>query len=168
MGTGGTFRAPDVLGPVSEVLGSRFLAHPPIAAYQVDVVSNSQLVAGLSSFSTTDELYISALYPPLRVLLQTRYSGPCRGFELGRGRLTTNRGRCCTGRCPGPGRSATSRWGTAGAGTMSQDLGRGGPGRTRPGRLGEPRVSARARAHAGLGRVRRRLARGDRRAHLVY
>jgi type 1 glutamine amidotransferase len=81
-GTDGTFRAPDLLGPVSEVLGSRFLAHPPIAPYRVDVVGDDPLVAGLSAFTTTDELYLSALYPPLRVLLQTRYSGPCRGFEL--------------------------------------------------------------------------------------
>lgn len=79
--TAGRFRAPDRLGPVAEVLGSRFLAHPPIAPYQVEVIGTDPLVAGLAPFTTTDELYISELYPPLRVLLQTRYSGPCRGFD---------------------------------------------------------------------------------------
>lgn len=77
------FRAPRVLGAVAQVLGSQFLAHPPIGPYRVDVVGDDPLVAGLGSFTTTDELYISELHPPLRVLLQTRYSGPCRGFAEG-------------------------------------------------------------------------------------
>ncbi len=78
-----TFRAPRVLGPVAEVLGSQFLAHPPIAPYVVDVVGEDPLVAGLTSFTTTDELYVCELHPPMRVLLQARYSGACRGFEEG-------------------------------------------------------------------------------------
>lgn len=78
-----TFRAPRALGPVAEVLGSQFLAHPPIAPYVVEVAGDDPLVAGLTSFTTTDELYICELHPPLRVLLQTHYSGSCRGFEEG-------------------------------------------------------------------------------------
>jgi uncharacterized protein len=74
------FRTPRVLGEVAQLLGSQFLAHPPIAPYAVDVVSDDPLVRGVGTFSTTDELYISELHPPLEVLLQTRYSGPCRGF----------------------------------------------------------------------------------------
>jgi hypothetical protein len=77
------FRAPRDIGPVVELLGSQFLAHPPIAPYLVDVVGDDPLVAGLTSFTTTDELYICELHPPLQVLLQTRYSGSCRGFEDG-------------------------------------------------------------------------------------
>ncbi|HST83079.1 MAG TPA: ThuA domain-containing protein [Kineosporiaceae bacterium] len=78
-----TFRAPRVLGPVAQVLGSQFLAHPPIAPYVIEVVGDDPLVAGLEPFTTTDELYICELHPPLRVLLQTHYSGSCRGFEEG-------------------------------------------------------------------------------------
>jgi hypothetical protein len=78
-----TFRAPRLLGPVAPLLGSQFLAHPPIAPYEVEVAGDDPLVAGLSPFTTTDELYICELHPPLRVLLQTHYSGPCRGFEEG-------------------------------------------------------------------------------------
>jgi len=82
-GVRSTFRAPRVLGPVAQVLGSQFLAHPPIAPYVVEVVGDDPLVAGLQSFTTTDELYICELHQPLQVLLQTRYSGSCRGFEEG-------------------------------------------------------------------------------------
>jgi hypothetical protein len=76
-----TFSAPRVLGPVAPLLGSQFLAHPPIAPYLVEVVGDDPLVAGVSPFTTTDELYICELHPPLRVLLQTHYRGPCRGFD---------------------------------------------------------------------------------------
>ncbi len=67
-----TFGADGGFGPVAQVLGSRFLFHPPIAPFVVEVVGEDPLVAGLTSFITTDELYICELHPPLRVLLQTR------------------------------------------------------------------------------------------------
>lgn len=78
------FRTPRVLGPVPEVLGSQFLGHPPIAPYLVEPTGDDDpLVAGIPPFTTTDELYVSELHPPLRVLLQTRYRGACRGFAEG-------------------------------------------------------------------------------------
>ena len=83
------FRTPRVLGPLPELLGSRFLGHPPIGPYVVERVTRDDtapedpLVAGIGPFTTTDELYVSELYPPLRVLLQARYRGPCPGFEEG-------------------------------------------------------------------------------------
>ncbi len=40
-------------------------------------------MAGVPAFEVSDELYVSALHPPLDVLLETRYSGPCRGFADG-------------------------------------------------------------------------------------
>jgi hypothetical protein len=109
------FRAPRVLGAVAGVLGSQFLAHPPIGPYRVEVVGDDPLVAGLGPFTTTDELYISELHPPLRVLLQTHYSGPCRGFAEGQAagdaqprpvlyRKTTGAGEVCyftLGHCRG-------------------------------------------------------------------
>lgn len=78
------FRTPRVLGPVARVLGSQFLGHPPIAPYVVEVTQpDHPLVAGVTPFEVTDELYLSELHPPLDVLLHTTYSGPSRGFEEG-------------------------------------------------------------------------------------
>jgi hypothetical protein len=77
------FRTPRALGPVAPVLGSQFLGHPPIGPYEVEAVSDDPLVAGVPPFVTTDELYVSALHPPLRVLLRTRFSGACPGFAEG-------------------------------------------------------------------------------------
>jgi hypothetical protein len=81
------FRTPRVLGPVARLLGSQFLGHPPIAPYVVAPAApdadGDPLVAGIEAFTTTDELYVSELHPPLRVLLQARYRGPCPGFEEG-------------------------------------------------------------------------------------
>src|SRR6185503_3450915 len=48
--------------------GSQFLAHPPIAPYVVEPAGDDPLVAGIEAFTTTDELYVSELHPPLRVL----------------------------------------------------------------------------------------------------
>lgn len=78
------FRTPQVLGRLATVLGNRFLAHPPIEPYQVQITDPQHpLVRGLEPFEVRDELYLLELYPPLEVLLHTRYSGPCRGFAEG-------------------------------------------------------------------------------------
>lgn len=78
------FRTPRALGPVAEVLGSQFLAHPPIAPYRVEVTTpDHPLVAGIEPFEVTDELYVCELHGPLEVLLHARWRGPCRGFEEG-------------------------------------------------------------------------------------
>jgi type 1 glutamine amidotransferase len=80
----GLFRAPRVLGEVATVLGNQFLAHPPIAPYTVEVTRpDHPLVAGIEPFEVRDELYVLELHPPLEVLLHTRFTGPCRGFEEG-------------------------------------------------------------------------------------
>lgn len=78
------FRTPPINGPLPELLGSRFLAHPPIAPFVVKVTNASHpLVRGLSDFEVRDELYVSELHGPLHVLLHTEYSGPVPSFELG-------------------------------------------------------------------------------------
>lgn len=78
------FRTPRVLGTLPEVLGSRFLGHPPIAPYRVEITRPEHpLVRGVAPFEVTDELYVSELHPPLEVLLHTHHTGPCRGFEEG-------------------------------------------------------------------------------------
>ena len=82
-GRSGLYTTPRVLGPVAQLLGSQFLAHPPIAPFRVDVASQHPLVQGIEGFTTTDELYISEIHPPLEVLLSAHYAGSCRGFEEG-------------------------------------------------------------------------------------
>lgn len=64
-----------------ETLGSRFLAHPPIAPY---TVHNSQpdhpLVKGIDAFEADDELYLCEYFGEVQPLLQTRFTGEARGF----------------------------------------------------------------------------------------
>lgn len=64
-------------------LGSQFIAHPPIAPYQVDnAAPDHWLVAGVEAFEATDELYLNH-YPDsgaLMPLLTTSFQGLARGF----------------------------------------------------------------------------------------
>lgn len=73
--------APRVARKFMETLGSQFIAHPPIAPYLVEATEPGHpLVAGIGAFMADDELYLSELHPPIRVLLHTRYSGEAAGF----------------------------------------------------------------------------------------
>jgi hypothetical protein len=64
-----------------DVLGSRFLAHPPPHAYAVDVARpDHPLVAGIEGFTTTDELYLMELADDVEVLLDTAFSGRAPGW----------------------------------------------------------------------------------------
>lgn len=77
------FGTPDAFPQMSEVLGSRFLAHPPMAPYRVEVSAPEHpLVAGVEAFETRDELYVCQLYGELDVLLHTRFTGECPSFPL--------------------------------------------------------------------------------------
>ncbi|HTO09847.1 MAG TPA: ThuA domain-containing protein [Myxococcota bacterium] len=65
-----------------QVLGSQFLAHPPIAPYQVSITDPTHpLVKGIAPFETSDELYVSELHSPVQTLLETRFGGRTPGFE---------------------------------------------------------------------------------------
>ena len=77
------YRTPRALGEVAKVLGSQFLGHPPIAPYVVEVTRDHPLVAGVEPFTVSDELYVCELHDDLDVLLHTRYTGPCPGFDEG-------------------------------------------------------------------------------------
>lgn len=69
--------APDFMA----MLGSMFIAHPPIGEYTVSVTDPSHpLVAGLEDFATVDELYLMETYGELQVLLHTRFAGEAGGF----------------------------------------------------------------------------------------
>lgn len=78
------FSTPPIPDEVTELLGSRFLGHPPIAPYTVTPTEPEHpLVRGIGPFEVTDELYISELRPPLRVLAHTRFVGESTGFADG-------------------------------------------------------------------------------------
>ncbi|UUU19406.1 ThuA domain-containing protein [Streptomyces sp. DSM 40750] len=79
-----TFTTPRLLGELAQVLGSQFLAHPPIEPYEVRVTRpDHPLVAGIGPFTVTDELYVCELHGEPEVLLHAEYTGPCRGFAEG-------------------------------------------------------------------------------------
>ena len=67
----------------ADMLGSQFIAHPPIEPYPVEVSEPSHwLVAGVEPFEATDELYLSE-YPDrtaLVPLLHTTFQGTAAGF----------------------------------------------------------------------------------------
>ena len=74
---------PRIFPEWAETVGSQFIAHPPIAPYQVDISDPDHwLVAGLEPFVATDELYLSE-YPDrqaLLPLLHTTWQGTAPGF----------------------------------------------------------------------------------------
>ena len=73
--------APRVAPLFMQTLGSQFVAHPPIAPYDVEVTApDHPLVRDIAAFSADDELYLSELHPPIEVLLHTRFSGTTPGF----------------------------------------------------------------------------------------
>lgn len=66
---------------VTELLGTRFAAHPPIEAFKVEIVERDHpLTHGLTDFEVIDELYLSRTTAPIRTLMQTRFSGEATGF----------------------------------------------------------------------------------------
>ncbi|MBF6487416.1 ThuA domain-containing protein [Nocardia otitidiscaviarum] len=78
------FATPRDFGELAAVLGSQFLCHPDIAPYRVvPTEPEHPLLRGIGEFEVTDELYISELHPPLRVLAHTRFVGDCPGFAEG-------------------------------------------------------------------------------------
>jgi len=64
-----------------ETLGSRFMAHPAIAPYTVEVVAKDHpLVKGIEAFEVSDELYLCEYHGEIEPLLQTRFTGEAPGF----------------------------------------------------------------------------------------
>ena len=76
------FRTPDSMPEFSALLGNRFLAHPKIAPFLIEVAAPEHVfAAGIPSFTTTDEIYVSELAGDLTVILDVEYDGSCPGFE---------------------------------------------------------------------------------------
>lgn len=75
--------APRCFPSWADTLGSQFVAHPPIQPYTVEVSDpHHWLVAGIDSFDTDDELYLSeyANRDALHALLHTTWQGDAKGF----------------------------------------------------------------------------------------
>ncbi len=75
--------APRVFPRLAHVLGSQFVAHPPIRPFRVEKrAPDHPLVAGIDEFETDDELYLSEYPDPeaLEVLLDCQYTGCAEGF----------------------------------------------------------------------------------------
>jgi hypothetical protein len=75
--------SPRCFPTLAHVLGSQFVAHPPIQPYRVNVCAPEHaLVAGVDPFDTDDELYLSEYHDrdQLVPLLDTQYRGKAAGF----------------------------------------------------------------------------------------
>jgi type 1 glutamine amidotransferase len=72
---------PDDESGFTELLGSQFLAHPPICTFEVTISDpDHELTAGLEPFEVEDELYLCKYLGKPRSLLETRFTGKAAGF----------------------------------------------------------------------------------------
>jgi type 1 glutamine amidotransferase len=63
------------------MLGSQFVAHPPIAPYRVEVSDpRHPLVEGIEPFDADDELYLCEYHGGNHALLHTHFQGEAKGF----------------------------------------------------------------------------------------
>jgi type 1 glutamine amidotransferase len=63
------------------LLGSQFIAHPPIAPYRVEISDPAHpLVRGIEPFDADDELYLCEYHDGNHALLHTRFVGEALGF----------------------------------------------------------------------------------------
>jgi uncharacterized protein len=75
--------SPRCFPKLAHVLGSQFVAHPPIQPYRVDVCAPAHaLVAGIEPFDIDDELYLSEYHERDRLvpLLDAHYRDSAAGF----------------------------------------------------------------------------------------
>lgn len=78
----GRVQIPRTAPTFMKLLGSQFIAHPPVGEFRVEVTDPTHtLVRGIEPFTVTDELYLSELHGRNQVLLHTHYNGKAqRGF----------------------------------------------------------------------------------------
>ena len=63
------------------MLGSQFVAHPPIQPFQVKACAEHPLVAGIDPFEADDEIYLCRFFGEMKCLMETTFSGDAPGFE---------------------------------------------------------------------------------------
>lgn len=79
--TPGGVNSPRCFPKFAELLGSQFIAHPPIMPYTVTTVAAAHpLVAGIGEFEVDDELYLSEMHGSVEPLLVTHFNGEAKGF----------------------------------------------------------------------------------------
>jgi type 1 glutamine amidotransferase len=77
----GLVDAPDVAPEFMEMLGTQFVAHPPIGPFTVEVPQTGDpLTRGMSDFEVVDELYLSRTTAEIETLMLTRFTGEATGF----------------------------------------------------------------------------------------
>jgi len=77
----GLVAAPDHAPEFMALLGSRFVAHPPIERYGVEIVDRQHsLTRGLENFDTVDEQYLCRYAEDISVLIDTRFAGQTPHF----------------------------------------------------------------------------------------
>lgn len=73
--------APRLAPDFMRLLGSQFMAHPPIAPYRVNICdSNHPLTRGIEPFDADDELYLCESETGNQVLMDTEFAGQAPGF----------------------------------------------------------------------------------------
>jgi type 1 glutamine amidotransferase len=78
----GLVSSPAIPQEFADMLGSQFIAHPPIGRFTVTNADASHpLVAGIGDFVVEDELYLSDTHGHNHALLETRFVGRAEGFE---------------------------------------------------------------------------------------
>lgn len=77
----GRVDAPNEAPEFMELVGTQFVAHPPIGPFKVEVVDDSHaLTEGMTDFEVIDELYLSRTDAEIHTLMQTRFTGEATGF----------------------------------------------------------------------------------------
>lgn len=77
----GRVDAPNEAPEFMELLGTQFVAHPPIGPFKVEVVDDTHaLTQGMTDFEVIDELYLSRTDADIKTLMQTRFTGDATGF----------------------------------------------------------------------------------------
>ncbi len=77
----GLVDAPDERPDVMAMLGTQFVAHPPIGPFKVNVKQpDHPLVRGERDFEVVDELYLTRTTADIDILLSTTFAGEATGF----------------------------------------------------------------------------------------
>ena len=80
--TPGGVDSPRCFPKFAELLGSQFIAHPPIMPYTVKTTAPGHpLVEGVGEFEVDDELYLSEMHGEIEPLLHTNFNGEAAGFK---------------------------------------------------------------------------------------
>ena len=73
--------APREAGEFFSMLGSQFVAHPPIQPFTVKASGDHPLVAGIEPFEADDEIYLCRFFGDMECLMETEFSGEAPGFK---------------------------------------------------------------------------------------